>query len=137
MRGAGREPSVITGGDLPELVAQGLPGNAAAGSSDLLVVEADESDGSLVRYSPAVGVVLNLQRDHREPSEVARMFETFKSRTRERMVVGEDENLALLAKDAIVFGFTPRAAVRGEVVELSPTGSRFSVGGVGGSLAGQ
>ena len=130
LRGAGRDPSVITGGELVSLRREGLLGNAWAGRSGLLVIEADESDGSLVRYSPAVGVVLNLQRDHREPAEVARMFETFRSRTRERLAVGEDENLASLAAGALVFGFTPRAEVRAEVVELSPTGSRFVVGGV-------
>jgi len=130
LRGARRDPSVITGGELVSLRREGLLGNAWAGRSGLLVVEADESDGSLVRYSPAVGVVLNLQRDHREPSEVARMFETFRSRTRERLVVGEDENLSPLAGGALVFGFTPRAEMRAEVVELSPIGSRFVVGGV-------
>jgi UDP-N-acetylmuramate--alanine ligase len=130
LRGARRDPSVITGGELVSLRREGLLGNAWAGRSGLLVVEADESDGSLVRYSPAVGVVLNLQRDHREPAEVARMFETFRSRTRERLAVGEDENLGTLAGGALVFGFTPRAEVRAEVVELSPTGSRFVVGGV-------
>jgi UDP-N-acetylmuramate--alanine ligase len=130
LRGAGRDPSVITGGELISLRRQGLLGNAWAGRSGVLVVEADESDGSLVRYSPAVGVVLNLQRDHREPGEVARMFETFRSRTRERLVAAEDENLASLAEDALIFGLTPRAAVRGEVTELSPAGSRFAVGGV-------
>jgi UDP-N-acetylmuramate--alanine ligase len=98
------------------------------------VVEADESDGSLVRYSPAVGVVLNLQRDHREQSEVARMFETFRGRTRERLVVGEDENLDSLAAGASIFGFGPRATMRAEVVDLSPTGSRFTVGGVSFTL---
>ena len=65
LRGAGRDPSVITGGDLEALRAEGLWGNAWKGSTDLLVVEADESDGSLVRYDPAVGVILNLQRDHK------------------------------------------------------------------------
>ncbi|MEO6461767.1 MAG: Mur ligase domain-containing protein, partial [Candidatus Eisenbacteria bacterium] len=65
LRGAGRDPSVITGGDLEALKAEGLWGNAWKGRSDLLVIEADESDGSLVRYEPAVGVVLNLQRDHK------------------------------------------------------------------------
>ena len=129
LRAAGRDPSVITGGELSSLRREGLLGNAWAGRSGLLVVEADESDGSLVRYSPSVGVVLNLQRDHREPAEVVRMFETFRSRTRERLVVGEDENLGALAAGALVFGFTPRAALRADVVELSATGSRFTVGG--------
>ncbi|HEX9080934.1 MAG TPA: L,D-transpeptidase family protein, partial [Holophagaceae bacterium] len=75
LRGAGRDPSVITGGELASLQAEGLWGNAWAGSSDLLVIEADESDGSLVNYHPAVGVILNLQRDHKEEAEVAAMFQ--------------------------------------------------------------
>src|SRR5262249_27849760 len=54
LRGAGSDPSIITGGELISLRREGLFGNARAGRSDLLVVEADESDGSLVRYSPAV-----------------------------------------------------------------------------------
>ena len=83
LEGAGRDPSVITGGDLRLLQARGLPGNAFAGGSDLLVVEADESDGSLVRYAPAVGVILNLQRDHKEMEEVAAMFAVLRARSRE------------------------------------------------------
>ena len=93
LKGAGRDPSVITGGELPELEAQGLPGNAFAGSSDLLVVEADESDGSLVRYAPAIGVLLNLQRDHKEMTEVAAMFATLRARVRETLVVADAGNL--------------------------------------------
>ena len=111
--GAGRDPSVITGGDLRLLQAQGLPGNAFAGGSDLLVVEADESDGSLVRYAPAVGVILNLQRDHKEMAEVAAMFAVLRARSREALVVGEDENLDALAGGALRFGFGPRADIRG------------------------
>jgi UDP-N-acetylmuramate--alanine ligase len=126
LRGAGAAPSVITGGDLLALEREGLWGNAWAGRSDLLVVEADESDGSLVRYAPAVGVVLNLQRDHKPESEVAAMFTTFAARTREGLVVGEARNLDGLADGALVFGFGTDAAVRGEGVELDPLGSRFT-----------
>ena len=127
LRGAGRDPSVITGGDLPDLVAQGLPGNALAGRSDLLVVEADESDGSLVRYAPSVGVILNLQRDHKEMAEVAAMFATLRARVREALVVGDNENLDAFAGGALRFGFSARADVRGQDVELRPASSRFRV----------
>jgi len=127
LSGAGRDPSVIAGGDLPELSARGLPGNAWAGQSDLLVVEADESDGSLVRYAPALGVILNLQRDHKEMAEVAGMFAVLRARSREALVVGEDENLDALAGGALRFGFGPRADIRGQGVELGPSGSRFEV----------
>ncbi len=130
LEGAGRDPSVITGGDLRLLQARGLPGNAFAGGSELLVVEADESDGSLVRYAPAVGIILNLQRDHKEMEEVAAMFAVLRARSREALVVGEDENLNSLAGGGVRFGFGPRADIRGENVELSPSGSRFDVDGV-------
>lgn len=128
LSGAGRDPSVIAGGDLPELSARGLPGNAWAGSSDLLVVEADESDGSLVRYAPAIGVILNLQRDHKEMAEVAAMFATLRARVREALAVGDAENLDQFAGGALRFGFGPRADIRGEDVELAPDSSRFRVG---------
>jgi UDP-N-acetylmuramate--alanine ligase len=127
LRGAGLEPSVITGGDLPLLQGQGLPGNAFAGASDLLVVEADESDGTLVRYAPAIGVILNLQRDHRETAEVAAMFATLRARTRETLVVGDAETLDRFAGSTLRFGFTDRADIRGEDVELDATSSHFRV----------
>ena len=127
LRGAGRDPSVITGGDLPELVAQGLPGNALAGRADLLVVEADESDGSLVRYAPSVGVILNLQRDHKETAEVAAMFATLRARVREALVVGDNQNLDAFAGGALRFGVSQRADVRGEDIELGPASSHFRV----------
>jgi UDP-N-acetylmuramate-alanine ligase len=129
LRAAGRAPSVITGGDLKLLEREGLWGNAWYGGSDLLVVEADESDGSLVRYAPAIGVVLNLQRDHKETDEVGAMFATFRSRTRESFVVGEDENLGGFREHACVFGFGPDAHVRGEELELGAEESRFEVDG--------
>jgi UDP-N-acetylmuramate--alanine ligase len=130
LRGAGRDPSVITGGDLVTLQREGLWGNAWRGESDLLVVEADESDGSLVRYAPAIGVILNLQRDHKEMEEVAAMFATFRAACREAVVVGEAENLRALADGASVFGHGPDAAVRGRGVALERDGSRFEVDGV-------
>ncbi len=126
LHGSGRDPSVITGGDLRLLQAQGLVGNAFAGASDLLVIEADESDGSLVRYAPAVGVILNLQRDHKEMSEVAAMFAVLRARAREALVVGDDDNLDALAGGALRFGFGPKADIRGEDVVLEGDGKQIS-----------
>jgi len=130
LRGTGRKPSIITGGDLVALQAEGLWGNAWVGDSDLLVIEADESDGSVVRYEPAVGVVLNLQKDHKAESEVMEMFRVFRGRVREGLVVGEADNLLELASGAVVFGFGTGAQVRGEAIVLGPEGSTFRVGEV-------
>ena len=127
LRGADRDASVITGGDLPALQADGLIGNAYAGASDLLVVEADESDGSLVRYAPAIGVILNLQRDHKEVDDVAAMFATLRARAREMLVVGDDAALDPFAGRALRFGLSERAHVRGMDVQMGPQSSCFRV----------
>jgi UDP-N-acetylmuramate--alanine ligase len=127
LRGAGRDPSVITGGELVALQGEGRWGNAWAGASELLVIEADESDGSVVRYCAAVGVVLNLQRDHKEMDAVAEMFRAFRAQVRETTVVGEAQNLRELALGGTVFGFGAEADLRAEEVRLGPEGSSFIV----------
>ncbi len=55
----GADPSYAIGGDL---TATGL--NAAAGSGDLFVAEADESDGAFLVYTPHAAVVTNVEADH-------------------------------------------------------------------------
>jgi len=132
-RGAGLDPSLITGGDLKVLAEQGYLGNAWAGASDLLVIEADESDGSLVRYAPAIGVVLNLDRDHKEVEEVRAMFDAFRQRTREAFVVGDGPNLAHLRSGATVFGTSQAAEAggfRGTGIRLLADASEFTAAGV-------
>ncbi len=130
LQGAGRNPSIITGGELVALQREGLWGNAWAGASDLLVIEADESDGSVVRYQAAVGVLLNLQRDHKEMDAVAEMFRVFRAQVRESVVVGEAENLREFAAGARVFGFGADAGLRAEALQLDPQGSTFTVRGL-------
>ncbi|MEQ1832436.1 MAG: L,D-transpeptidase family protein [Candidatus Eisenbacteria bacterium] len=129
LRGAGRDPSVITGGDLVTLQEAGYWGNGWAGKGPL-VLEADESDGSLVRYQPSVSVCLNLSKDHKSEDEVAAMFRVLKRRTRERFVCGEDGIPDDLREHALVFGFGERAEVRGTALELGPASTRFMAGGV-------
>jgi UDP-N-acetylmuramate--alanine ligase len=133
-RGAGLDPSLVSGGDLKVLADQGYLGNAWAGASDLLVIEADESDGSLIRYAPAIGVVLNLDKDHKEVAEVRAMFDAFRQRTRESFVVGEGENLAHLRSGALVFGTGGATAaaggLRGEEIRLFPDASEFTAAGI-------
>ena len=130
LRGAGTDPSIITGGELVALQREGLWGNAWAGASELLVIEADESDGSVVRYHPAVGVLLNLQRDHKEMAAVADMFRSFQAQVRESLVVGETENLREFAVGSAVFGFGEGATLRAESLHLEPEGSTFTLEGV-------
>lgn len=130
LRGAGLDPSLITGAELVSLQDRPHPGNCCAGGSDLLVIEADESDGSLVRYAPAIGVVLNLHKDHKPAEEVLAMFRSFAARVGERLVLGPAANLAELREGALVYGFGPDAELRAEQLETGPDGSAFVVAGV-------
>lgn len=134
LRHAGAGPSLITGGPLVALQEAGLPGNAhAEPGGDLLVFEADESDGSLVNYAAWCGVVLNLQRDHKEPQEVAGLFRVFRDRLRGPLVRGDAQNLAFL-DPSVRCGESEEADLRPEALELRPDGSAFLVDGVPFSL---
>jgi UDP-N-acetylmuramate--alanine ligase len=58
--GAGKlDPTVVIGGKL-----LGIGTNAVLGKGDFLVAEADESDGSFLKYNPAIAVVTNIDREH-------------------------------------------------------------------------
>ena len=56
---AGLDPNVLIGGDL-----EAIGGNAKVGSSRCLVAEADESDGSFLKFTPLIAVVTNIENDH-------------------------------------------------------------------------
>lgn len=55
----GFDPSFAVGGELGEAGT-----NAHHGSGEVFVAEADESDGSLLEYTPGVAVVTNIEADH-------------------------------------------------------------------------
>ena len=86
---SGLEPSIISGAGLVALQKQGKIGNAYAGKGDWLLIEADESDGSLVKYEPEVGVLLNLDKDHKEMEELHSIFSIFKSNIKKTVIVNE------------------------------------------------
>jgi len=45
---------------LVSIIKEGKIGNAKVGKGEWLVIEADESDGSVVQYHPEVGLLLNI-----------------------------------------------------------------------------
>jgi UDP-N-acetylmuramate--alanine ligase len=60
----------------------GKIGNAKVGDGEWLVIEADESDGSIVQYKPEIGLLLNIDKDHQEIDELLRIFGVFKNNSR-------------------------------------------------------
>ncbi|HBE89192.1 MAG TPA: UDP-N-acetylmuramate--alanine ligase, partial [Elusimicrobia bacterium] len=101
---AGLKPSIITGGALLSLKAKGLLGNAFAGGSGPLVVEADESDGTVARYRPALGVLLNITRDHKEVDELRGIFSAFAANCGEMIASADDPEAAAIKPAAGSFG---------------------------------
>lgn len=53
------DPTILVGGEV-----KAWEGNARLGESKYLVAEADESDGSLVKHAPEIGVITNIELDH-------------------------------------------------------------------------
>lgn len=94
LRECGGDPSIISGAGLVDLQEKGLPGNAWNGKGKWLVIEADESDGSIVNYHPAISVLLNVDRDHKEADELMHLFSTFKANTTEKFIVNQSHSVA-------------------------------------------
>ena len=55
----GLDPTIVIGGKL-----KSIGSNAVLGQGDFIVAEADESDGSFLKFSPAIAVVTNIDREH-------------------------------------------------------------------------
>ncbi len=91
---AGMQPSIISGAGLTSIIKEGKIGNAKVGAGDWLVIEADESDGSIVQYYPEVGLLLNVDKDHQEIDELMQIFGTFKNNTKELFIVNQSNHLA-------------------------------------------
>ncbi|HWR31578.1 MAG TPA: UDP-N-acetylmuramate--L-alanine ligase [Negativicutes bacterium] len=73
---AGLDPNVLIGGDL-----EAIGGNAKVGESSYLVAEADESDGSFLKFTPQIAVVTNIENDHMDhygnETEIRKAFVQF------------------------------------------------------------
>ena len=93
---AGYEPSIISGAGLVNIIEQGKIGNAKVGRGEWLIIEADESDGSIVKYHPEIGLLLNIDKDHQEIEELMEIFSTFRENTTGKFVVNASNKLAKL-----------------------------------------
>ncbi len=115
----GKSPSLISGAPLLRLEKQGLIGNAWSGGGDYLVVEADESDGTLVKYAPEVAVILNISKDHKGVDEIKGLFETLMSHAPWTASNADDPVLATLPA-TVRFGRSSPASWRPDREQLLP-----------------
>jgi UDP-N-acetylmuramate--alanine ligase len=118
----GKCPSLISGAALLRLEKENLIGNAFYGQSDLLIVEADESDGTLVKYQPYVSLFLNISKDHKPIPEITSLFTTLASQSEYVFKNGDDQYLDELSSD-FQFGLTKTSSWFPDSIDLQPLNS--------------
>jgi UDP-N-acetylmuramate--alanine ligase len=122
LRGCGMDPGYLVGGEV-----RTTGSNAGWGAGEWLVVEADESDRSLLKLAPRIAVLTNAELDHHATYSSQRdVDDTFRAflALADEVVLGDEPALTRF----------PGRVARPERVELSPGGSRFSVDGVSVAL---
>ncbi len=106
LQSLGLDPSFIIGSELNETGS-----NGHAGTSDLFLVEADESDGTFLWLKPKVGVITNVEADHLDRwesvTEIQQAFLEFGQNCQTGVVVCIDDlGAAQIADQLIEAGVT-------------------------------
>ena len=130
------DPTAVIGGRLDVFGS-----SARLGKSDLMVVEADESDRSFLYLLPSIAVVTNIDREHldhyKDLEEIAQAFASFMNKApfygavvacfdspwRETM----QTLLPKVRRRLVTYGLEPGADVQGRIRALTATGSTFDV----------
>ena len=129
---SGFDPSFAVGGDLGEAGT-----NAHHGSGEVFVAEADESDGSLLEYTPDVAVVTNIEADHLDffgtREAYTAVFDEFVERLAPGgalVVCSDDPGAAALAERSAAmgvrvlrYGSDPAAELAGRLVSWEQHGT--------------
>lgn len=102
---AGLEPSFVDGGIIPDINT-----NAQHRAGKHFIAELDESDGTIVKYSPDILVINNLEEDHIDHykngmSDLVATFNEEISKSKKVIVNKDNAGVALLSGKFITFGF--------------------------------
>jgi UDP-N-acetylmuramate--alanine ligase len=130
----GIDPTVINGG-----IINAYGSNARLGSSDWMVVEADESDGSFLRLDGTIAVVTNIDPEHLDHyggfDQVKDAFVAFIENVpfygAALLCVDHPEVQSIIPRlrdrRIVTYGFAAQADVRGDNVRPCPGGNLFDV----------
>lgn len=129
---AGLKPSFVVGGFVPEINT-----NAKSDSGDFFVAELDESDGTIIKYTPEISVINNLEVDHIDffedgLSQILNTFHKYLSQLKPnaKVIINNDceGNLKLIEQNPdvkfITFGLN-NADYSAKNIELRPNGAKF------------
>jgi UDP-N-acetylmuramate--alanine ligase len=131
MHRLGMQPNFIGGGRVKQFRTEKNPGNYLTGNSDHLVIEACESDGTIVNYNPAHSVILNLDLDHHSIAETGMMFEKLADNTSGKVLVNADDWNLKLCKigNAVTFSLDKASDYQAVDIQYLPLQTTFSVYG--------
>ncbi len=87
----GKDPSVYNGAAVLNWKKYPVLGNIRKGSSNLWIIEADESDKSFLNFHPTHSIITNISKDHYELDELHSMFSQFENQTSGITVRGHDD----------------------------------------------
>ena len=128
----GLQPSCAVGG-----IISGLDTNAFQGAGEHFVIEADESDGSIVKYRPHIAVVTNISHDHKTVDELEDLFLQFFEHTDDdglRLVCADDAQAMELCKKCSkkvkTYGLAPNADYKAKNIKLDHISANFDISGV-------
>ena len=131
---AGLDPTMVVGG-----VVGAYGSNAHLGTSDLMVVEADESDRSFLMLTPTIAVVTNIDREHmdyyHDMDDVRACFASFVNKVPfygSSVLCLDDPNvqaiIPLLVRRRATYGLSAQADVSAHGIKYDNSfGSTFSV----------
>jgi len=131
MQRLGMSPNFIGGGRVKQFRTLRNSGNYFADFSDLLIIEACESDGTIVNYKPFYSIILNLDLDHHSIDRTAGMFEKLSDNTSGFVLVcADDKNLASCnLRNARFFSIRLESEYQARDIVYYPLSTVFKVNG--------
>jgi UDP-N-acetylmuramate--alanine ligase len=94
------------------------------GKSSQMLIEADESDGTITLYRPKISLITNITKDHKNLDELYPLFQDFVDATQGRVILNEDcssfKNLKYNDQTSHFFGIS-----QAHKINLSKEGSTF------------
>lgn len=128
----GTGPNFIGGGRVKAFKKRNGLGNYIVGNSDIFVIEACESDGTIVEYRPEMLVLLNLDLDHHPINLTASMFQRIIDNTSGPVIVNsDDKNLKTLRiRKSVIVSLKDYSKFRPEEIRLYPFHTEFILGNV-------
>jgi UDP-N-acetylmuramate--alanine ligase len=130
---AGLDPTIVNGGRMKNFLPALFPANARPGSGSWVVIEADESDGSIRNYRPEIAVVTNISKDHKTIVELLPLFQSFLDATSGGVILNADcpNSRALhVSGRCLRFGLDSTADLHPEWIADEGMTTRFRLDGV-------